>query len=120
MGAGIATLLSNPSHPPRRRVKINGRHSAPFTINCGVPQGCPFSPLAFLIVAEALTRLINSSPDYEGVTIGDTTHRITQFADDTQLILRNLNSLAHVWPLLRLFELATGMLASIAKFVAIL
>jgi hypothetical protein len=80
---GLATLLSNPSHPPRRRVKINGRHNAPLTINCGVPQGCPFSPLAFLIVAEALTRLIKSSPDYDGVTAGDTTHRITQFADDT-------------------------------------
>jgi hypothetical protein len=117
---GLATLLSNPSHPPRRLVKINGRHSAPFTINCGVPQGCPFCPLAFLIVAEALTRLINSSPDYEGVTIGHTTHRITQFADDTQLILRDFKSLAHVWPLVRLLELATGMLANIAKFVAIL
>lgn len=29
-----ATLLSNPAHPPRRRVKINGRHSDYFHLRC--------------------------------------------------------------------------------------
>jgi hypothetical protein len=96
----LATLLSDPAHPPRRRVKINGRYSAPFSVNCGVPQGCPFSPLAFLIVAGALTRLINTSPSYEGIQIGGVTHRISQFADDTQLLLKNFGSLQYVWPLL--------------------
>jgi hypothetical protein len=66
-----------------------------------------------LIVAEALTRLINTSPSYEGIQIGGVTHRISQFADDTQLLLKNFGSLQYVWPLLQLYELATGMRANI-------
>jgi hypothetical protein len=46
-------LLANEAHSPSRTVKINGLRSPPFQIHCGVPQGCPFSPLAFLVVAEA-------------------------------------------------------------------
>jgi hypothetical protein len=55
---GWARLISNSEVLPLRRIKANGSRSNPFTIKCGVPQGCPFSPLAFLMIAEALTRLI--------------------------------------------------------------
>eukprot|EP00962_Isochrysis_galbana_P022387 scaffold6704_cov137-Isochrysis_galbana.AAC.9 len=47
--ASWAKMLANPDLPPTRRVKIAGQYSNPFTIKCGVPQGCPFSPLAFLV-----------------------------------------------------------------------
>eukprot|EP00962_Isochrysis_galbana_P010757 scaffold2991_cov120-Isochrysis_galbana.AAC.4 len=52
---GWARLLSNPDAPPIRRIKANGARCNPFSIKCGVPQGCPLSPLAFLVIAEALT-----------------------------------------------------------------
>jgi hypothetical protein len=71
-----------------------------FTIICGVPQGCPFSPLAFLIIADALTRLVKLSPTFTGIKNGDTEHRISQFADDTQLYLKNFSSLTHIWAIL--------------------
>jgi hypothetical protein len=96
----MITQLSNPRHPPKRRVKVNGTMSDPFTINCGVPQGCPFYPLAFLIIAEALTRFVKLSPTFTGMEIGDTEHRISQFADDTQLYLKNFSSLSHIWAIL--------------------
>jgi hypothetical protein len=63
---------------------------------------------------------MNTSPSYEGIQIGGVTHRISQFADDTQLLLKNFGSLQYVRPLLQLYELATGMRANIAKFIAIL
>jgi hypothetical protein len=116
----LATFLSDPAHPPRRQVKTNGRYSSPFSVNCGFPQGCRFFPLAFLIVAEALTRFIITSPSYEGIQIGGVTHRISHFADDTQLLLKDFGSLRYVWALLQLYELATGMRANIAKLIAIL
>jgi hypothetical protein len=49
-----------------------------------VPEGCPFSPLAFLIIAEGLTRLIEDCPDIEGIEINGAVIKISQFADDTQ------------------------------------
>jgi hypothetical protein len=76
-------MLANTDTPPTRRVKIAKQYSNPFTIKCGVPQGCPFSPLEFLVVAEALTRMILRSPDIEGITANGEEHRISQFADDT-------------------------------------
>jgi len=66
---GWARLLSNPDALPTRRIKANGARSTPFSIKCGVPQpqGCPLSPLAFLVIAEALTRLIQNDPHtYKG------------------------------------------------------
>jgi hypothetical protein len=119
----MITLLSNPGHPPRRRVKVNGTMSDPFTINCGVPQATrvPLLSLSiFLIIAEALTRLVKLSPTFTGIKIGDTEHRISQFADDTQLYLKNFSSLSHICAILALYERATGMRANPNKFVGIL
>jgi uncharacterized spore protein YtfJ len=79
----MLVLLANPDSPASRNVKINGLRSSTYHIHCGVPQGCPFSPLAFLVVAEALIRLILVSEDFHGITIGNINHRISQFADET-------------------------------------
>lgn len=68
-----------------RRIQANGARSNPFSTKCRVPQGCPFSPLAFLVVAEALTRLIQSDNSIQGININGAHIKISQFADDTQL-----------------------------------
>jgi hypothetical protein len=68
-----------------RRIKANGGRSNLFSIKCGVPQGCPFSPLAFLLVAEALTRLIQNDESINGIEINGEHIKISQSADDTQL-----------------------------------
>jgi hypothetical protein len=73
----LAAMLSNPHSPPRRRVRVNGTLSKQFTIHCGVPQGCPFSPLAFLIIAEGLTRLIEDCPDIERIEINGAVIKIS-------------------------------------------
>jgi hypothetical protein len=93
-------LLANEAHPPPRTIRINGLRSAPFNIHCGVPQGCPFSPLAFLVVAEALTRLILESSDLKGIDIGTVNHRVSQFADDTTIYAKDYDDASHIWPIL--------------------
>ena len=61
-------ILTNVDSLPTRWIKANGRRSRPFTIHCGMPQGCPLSPLAFLLVAEGLTRLVNADSEMRGIT----------------------------------------------------
>jgi hypothetical protein len=112
-------MLSNPHSPPRRRVRVNGTLSKQFTIHCGVPQGCPFSPLAFLIIAEGLTQLIEDCPDIEGIEINGAVIKISQFADDTQIIVRTYESIQKVWPMLEKYEKATNMRGNKSKFVGI-
>ena len=81
-----ARLMANPDCPPTRTVKIDGERGKEFHIHSGVPQGCPFSPLAFLVCAEALTRAIKANQHIEGITIGGIESKISQFADDTLLL----------------------------------
>ena len=108
------TTMSNKYSPPVRKVKQNGIRGKPFSILSGVPQGCPFSPLAFLVIAEGLTRLIIES-DIAGITVGNTTHKLSQFADDTQLLLKGYLEILKVWPLLDQYERASGMRANAQK-----
>jgi hypothetical protein len=90
-----------------------------FTIHCGVPQGCPFSPLAFLIIAEGLTWLIEDCPDVEGIEINGAVIKISQFADDSQIIVRTYESIQRVRPMLEKYEKATNMRGNKSKFVGI-
>jgi hypothetical protein len=84
-----------------------------------VPQGCPFSPLALLIIAEGLTRLIEDCPDIGGIEINGAVIKISQFADDTQIIVRTYESIQKAWPMLEKYETATNMRGNKSKFVEI-
>ena len=56
-------------------------------IEKGCRQGDPIAAYLFIICAEILLLMINSNDSITGIKIGDTTHKITQFADDTTIIL---------------------------------
>jgi len=43
-------------------VKINGEISLSFLLERGVRQGCPLSPLLYVIIAQVLTSLVNFNP----------------------------------------------------------
>ena len=61
--------------------------SRPIKINRGCRQGDPISAYLFLIGAEILARLIQINPDKIGLKRKNIEFKITQFADDTTLIL---------------------------------
>ena len=76
-------LFYSHATPPTRQMAINGRLGTSFPLASGVAQGCPLSPLLFIIVTEALTRLINSDTRIEGVCIHhgpsySTHHKLSQ------------------------------------------
>ena len=85
----LAKSLTSEDARPIRTIKTNGGRSYPFTVGSGMPQGCPLSPLTFLLTTEALTRAINKDEDIEGVDLNGYNLKISQFADDTALIARD-------------------------------
>ena len=105
-------MIYNHDAPPTRRIRTNGELSDAFAIHSGVPQGCPASPIIFLLVAEALSRAVLKDKHLKGVCIEGVEYKITQFADDTQLILAGYKYLRRMWRLLAEYEDATGMLAN--------
>ena len=58
-----------------------------FSIERGCKQGDPLAPYLFLLCAQILCLLITQNRLIKGITIGNTSFKITQFADDTTLIM---------------------------------
>ena len=56
-------------------------------IQRGCRQGDPVAPYIFLLCAEILSILIKNNEGINGIVVNDKEHVISQFADDTSLIL---------------------------------
>jgi hypothetical protein len=108
------SLAYSHTAPPRRRMYVNGYLSDEFSLGSGVAQGCPLSPLLFLVIAEPLSRLVNSNKSIEGVRIGSTSHKLSQFADDSTFIAR-LSDVKKFNAMLKIWCRATAMRENEAK-----
>jgi hypothetical protein len=67
----------------------------------GIRQGCPISALLFILCVEVLAINIRSKQNIRGIMLKNNEIRITQFADDTCLYLKAINSLEKI---LKVFE----------------
>jgi len=56
-------------HTVRSFVNVNGYLSQPFFLSRGVRQGCPLSPLLYVLVSEVLTVSINANPRIMGLSL---------------------------------------------------
>ena len=65
----------------------NGNMSNFFSLERGCRQGDPLSPYLFIIGVELLAIKIKSNPHIKGVVVNDTEPLISQYADDTFLML---------------------------------
>ena len=65
----------------------NGWASNYFTPERGVRQGCPLSPYIFILCAEVLANKIRANKDIKGITVCGNEIKISQYADDTTMIL---------------------------------
>ena len=75
------------------RINHGGWLSDSFDLHCGIRQGCPFSPLAFILAVELLAIKIRNS-DLTGVLLPPQINqqnkiKIKQLADDMTLFLHN-------------------------------
>ena len=65
----------------------NGFLSEQLNVEQGCRHGDPVSPYIFLLCAEVLAILLKSNKNIKGIVINDKEQIISQFADDTTLIL---------------------------------
>ena len=73
-------------HNPQAVVQVNGRRSGAIAIEHSVRQGCPLSPLLYVLALEPLLRRLRdegTSPALRGVPfVGRLAARVSAFADD--------------------------------------
>ena len=65
----------------------NGWASNFFELSRGVRQGCPLSPYLFILSVEILAEAIRNKKEIKGIKIYNTEVKVSQYADDTTLIL---------------------------------
>jgi hypothetical protein len=74
---------------PTANIILNGEKLKPFPLKSEMRQGCPLYPLLFNIVLEFLTKAIRQEEEIKGIQIGKETVKISLFADDMILYLKD-------------------------------
>ena len=88
----------------------NGFASEHFSLKRGVRQGCPLSGLLFLIGIEILGNAIRNSNKIKGIEIEPgKSIKLAQYADDTTVIVKDPQSILHLFDLLSRFEQCSGL-----------
>ena len=89
----------------------NGWLSDPIHIERGLRQGCPLSPLLYILVAETLGQAIRKEERIRGIHYPGgtgTTSKLVQYADDTTLTLNDEESVVKSFEIIHRFESGSG------------
>ena len=91
-----------------------------FDVKRGCRQGDPLFPYSFLLCAEILSRQFKASTDIKGIEIAGIEYLLSQFADDTTILLDGTgNSLNEALMILNMFALASGLKLNTTKTRAV-
>jgi len=94
----------------------NGWKSDFFQIFRGLKQGCPLSPILFILCGELLTNAIKNCEAIKGLNIDQFYCKILQFADDTCILIKkDVDSLRYIFTILEDFKTASGLNINIDK-----
>uniref|UniRef100_A0A803SQE2 Reverse transcriptase domain-containing protein n=1 Tax=Anolis carolinensis TaxID=28377 RepID=A0A803SQE2_ANOCA len=81
----------------KAKLRINGEITEEFEIKKGTRQGCPLSPLIFILAIEILLRSIRKDPNLKGIKIDKQEIKIRAFVDDLICIVENPKSKLKDW-----------------------
>ena len=92
-------------------IRNGGYLSEYFSMKRGVRQGCPISPLLFIITVELLAINIRNDENIKGIQIPGSPRavKILQYADDTTLFLRDLIDFREILSKIKAFGVYTGL-----------
>ena len=89
---------------------ITGFATKHFNLSRGVRQGCPLCGILFVIGVEILSNAIKRSKEIERIQIvPNTSIKITQYADDTTIFVKDIRSVHRLFDLLQQFENCSGL-----------
>ena len=101
-------------------IQNNGWSSDFFPLTRGVRQGCPLSPYLFLLCAEILGTAVRRDDEVKGIQIYDKECKVSQYADDTTLILNgSQSSVERSFLLLDAFAQKSGLKVNYEKTEAL-
>ena len=99
-------------------VNVNGCLSPFFSLSCGVRQGCPLSPLLYVLVAEVLACNIPANPCIKGLCLpgsSDPLSLISQYTDDTSLVVCTDEAICACFAVYDTYERVSGSKLNLSK-----
>lgn len=100
------------------RIIVNDLLSDKVVINRGVRQGCPLSPLLYVLFIEPLARFIAHHKGIRGLSLpgsGGLTVKFLQYADDATCIASCPRDVKEFFAVMQLFEKASGASLNLSK-----
>lgn len=100
------------------RVNLNGFLGELIRQESGVRQGCPLSPLLYVLFMEPFAVAVREDQNIEGLQLpgsGGSTVKISQYADDTTLFLSTEYSWMWALQVIERFALASGSKLNLTK-----
>ena len=94
----------------RSSIYVNGQVSVPFNISRSVRQGCSLSPLLYVLCMEPFAHKIRRDLFIKGLQLPGTADqvRISQYADDTNIVVCTMRSIDRVFFLVESYCLASA------------
>ena len=87
----------------------NGNASTFFPLQHGVRQGCPLSGVLFVLGIELFGRALKNNLSIKGIMVNNREIKVTQYADDTTVFVRDRDSVVQLLDLLQNFSLLSGL-----------
>ena len=99
-------------------VNVYGHISDFFALSCGVGQGCPLSPLLYVLVAEVLACNIRANSNVPGLSLPGLLSPLpclSQYADDTSVIACSDQAIVSVFDTYDLYERGSSSKLNLSK-----
>ena len=93
------------------RIFCNGKLTAPIFLERGVRQGCPLSPLLYVLASEVLANQIRKNSKIEGFLLpgaGGLQFKVSQYADDATNFVKDERSLCGLLETVNRYEKGSG------------
>ena len=101
-------------------IKTNGHISNYFKITRSARQGCPISPLLYILQIEPLACTLRKDNEVKGIKLPNNSEvKVSMLADDTQLFLKDELSIINSMNILSTFEEASGSKINLRKTIGI-